>query len=204
MKVFKNNSLIIVVIGLMLVTAGYMNFIETEKENIVTSGNLEIADLGDAKLVSSTQVSENNSLETALVENEELIQENKVEEIIKEESSLEPDNYFASSKLERDTMYSQMIETYQKMLDSSVVSEEQKAIAQSEITKINKIRNAIMISENLIKTKGFEDVVILENEKSINVILKKEEIKQEDIAQIQNIVSRELEANVENIHISNK
>ena len=61
-----------------------------------------------------------------------------------------------------------------------------------------------MIAENLIKNKGFEDVVIFDNGESISVIIKGAEITPEQIAQIQNIVSRELSAEVDNIHISNK
>jgi len=73
-----------------------------------------------------------------------------------------------------------------------------------KITYINDIQNKIMIAENLIKLKDFEDVVILVNDSSINIIVKKENLEQYDVAQIQNIVSRELGANVENIHISNR
>ena len=61
-----------------------------------------------------------------------------------------------------------------------------------------------MISENLIKTKGFEDVVIFVNTNSISVIIKAEEISSEQIAQVQNIISRELEVGAEIIHISTK
>lgn len=61
-----------------------------------------------------------------------------------------------------------------------------------------------MIAENLIRLKDFEDVVILVNDSNINIIVKKESLEQNDVAQIQNIISRELSANVENIHISNR
>ena len=101
-------------------------------------------------------------------------------------------------------MYSQTLETYQKMLDNSNVSEEQKAIVTQEITKLNQEKNAIMISGNLLLTKGFEKCVIFVNVDSISVIIGKEELKQDEIAQIQNIVSREMNAKVENIHIMTK
>ena len=45
MKILKKNQLIILVISLMLVTAGYLNFTATDNNNI--SGNT-IAELGDA------------------------------------------------------------------------------------------------------------------------------------------------------------
>ena len=61
-----------------------------------------------------------------------------------------------------------------------------------------------MICENLIKTKGFEDLIIFVNDYSISVVVKADELKTEDIAQIQNIVVRELKAESDNIHISTK
>lgn len=114
------------------------------------------------------------------------------------------DNYFANSRLERETMYSQMLETYQRILESNTVSQEQKAISGQEINKINQTKNGIMIAENLIKTKGFSDVIIFVNDNSVSVITQAGELSAEEIAQIQNIVSRELKVEIENIHISKR
>ena len=61
-----------------------------------------------------------------------------------------------------------------------------------------------MISENLIKTKGFKNVVIFSNEDSISVVIDKEKLEKEDIAQIQSIIAREMGAKIDNIHIMNK
>lgn len=116
----------------------------------------------------------------------------------------EDDEYFANSKLEREKMYSQMLETYQKILENTTISEEQKSIASNEITKINNTRNAIMICENLIAIKGFEESVILANGESVNVVIKAKELTTEEIAQIQNIITREMETSIENIHIMKK
>ena len=52
--------------------------------------------------------------------------------------------------------------------------------------------------------KGFEDIVIFSNSNSVSVIIKAEKLEPEQIAQIQNIVSRELEVGAEAISISTK
>ena len=49
---------------------------------------------------------------------------------------LDDDDYFAKSKLERDSMYSQMLETYENVLNSDNSLETQKQSATEEITKI--------------------------------------------------------------------
>ncbi len=213
MKIFKKNQAIVFVIALMLITVGYLNFSEMKDSNgyLETSTNDET--IGDAMLVSSSNVITGEEQTNEDEEKQEdildalSIKEDKKENEKQEEKEIKNeqiDEYYASSRLERDNMYSQMIESYQKMIDSEAITAEQKAIAQNEITKINNTKNAIMISENLIKTKGFKDVVILENNGSINVIVPTVILAQDEIAQIQNIVSREMKADLENIHIGSK
>lgn len=205
MKIIKKNQLTILVLALMLITAGYLNY----NDNIQTS--TEIASIGDATLVSSNlsnsidsqlqNENENNNTINNENTNSVTIQENSVQTNAEATSNQE---YFTSSRLERDTMYSQMLEAYQKIIDSKTSTEKQKSSAQEEIDKINKAKNAIMISENLIKTKGFEDVVIFSNDDSISVVINKEELEKEDIAQVQSIIAREMNAKIDNIHIMNK
>lgn len=114
------------------------------------------------------------------------------------------DSYFETSKLERNIMYSQMTERYQEIITNNSQAEEQKMIASEEINKINNTQNAIMITENLLSSKGFSKNIIFVNGDSISVIIGKENLAPEEIAQIQNIVSRELKAEIDNIHISVK
>ena len=159
----------------------------------------QYAELGDATLVSANITQD----ESQNVENEEL-DENNIVNYINTSSSVSENQYFVESRLERDKMYSQMLESYQNILSNNQISDAQKEISENEIKNINNTRNSIMITENLIKNKGFEDLVIFVNGDSINIIIKTKELSEEQIAQIQNIVSRELNGDIENIHISCK
>ena len=204
MKVIKKNQVIIFAIALMLVAAGYLSYDARNKESLVSANIVEenkIAGIGDAKLVSSNNVVMENT-QANVLSGENIT--NQMTQETEQVSSNAEDNYFSTSRLGRDTMYSQMIESYQKILENESISQEQKTIATQEINNINTTKNAIMIAENLIKTKGFQDVVIFVNGQSISVILQGKELKQEEIAQVQNIVAREMKAEIENIHISNK
>lgn len=202
MKLFKKNQIILYVIVLMLMTAGYLNYTaSTEKEvsletarQIEASDDMQLADIGDATLVNSNEiVTEKNTEEKSNATN-----------MITETSSSNNNDYFVKSKLERDTMYSQMIENYEKVLNSSHSPETGKQLATQEIQKINDTKNSIMICENLIRTKGFENNVVFVNDNSISVIIETPEMKQEEVAQVQNIIARELKAEIENIHIATK
>lgn len=156
----------------------------------------EMAEIGDATLVNANAVIEDENTAETIIENENSVIGTSVQ--------ITQDEYFSQSRLDRDTMYSQMIESYQKILENDNVTAEQKNIAQQEITKVNEIKNIIMIAENLIKTKGFEDLIIFVNNKSSKYYSKVKWLKTEQIAQIQNITSRELGVEIDNIHISNK
>ena len=226
-QILKKNQIIISVIAIMLIAAGYMNYTSNEKQALETAvlpDSEKYAGIGDATLVSAN-VADNNEIQN--ITDEPTKNEDNKDEIKSDEQNTEikgndenvakneintsttvtetsGDQYFAELRLERDKMYSQMLESYQKILSNSQISETQKEISENEIKKINDTRNAIMIAENLIKNKGFEDLIIFINGDSISIIVKAKELKEEQIAQIQNIISRELKGEIESIHISNK
>ncbi len=209
MKVLKKNQLIVLVISLMLMTAGYLNFTnkEIKKE--------QISALGDATLVSGNAIIEEKE-ENAIIENKteenEASETNEIENnILNNENNniatinqMEEESYFVKSKLERENIYSQMLETYQEIYNNANATAEQKKEAIDKITEINNRRNSVMIAENLVQAKGFKDIVIFTNENSISVIIKAEILEAEQIAQIQNIISRELNVGAEMINISTK
>lgn len=224
MKVIKKNQIILFVGALMLVVAGYLSLSKTSQDisnlipTSVVADTEKMAALGDAKLVNANAVTENTITNTEnenTVTNEGIEEENIKQNTIetgstveenstKSKDSTENEDYFTKSRLERDTMYSQTLETYENMINNDNISENQKTIAQQEIAKINNQKNAIMIAENLIKVKGFEDLIIFVNNENVSVIIKADKLEEKDVAQIQNIITRELEVSAENITISNK
>lgn len=198
----KTGIIAVYVMALMLVGLGYWNYISVESKNIQTVAetqeekNAEDENLGDAQLVSSNDVTistQNSSEDTS-----------KTQSTSETPNENEDNTYFEESKLQRDTMYSQTLETYKEMLNNSNVSEEQKAVITQEITNLSKEKNSIMVCENLITTKGFSNCVIFVNTDSISVVIESDELKTDEIAQIQNIISREMNAKVEDIHIMTK
>lgn len=233
-KLLKKNQVVVYVIALMLVVAGYLNFTTNNEQALETSlqmeaDDMQIADIGDAKLASSNDVvtsnlesqekkqeegKEQNSTENTIQEKKvEKTEENNNANILKENTTIqtngsttkEASDYFVKSKLERDKMYSQMLETYENVLNSSNSLETQKQSATEEIKKINEIKNSIMVCENLISTKGFFNNIVFVNGESISIIIgSDQELTKEQVAQVQNIISRELKANIDNIHISQK
>ena len=224
-KIMKKNQVVILALALMLMTAGYMNYTNNHENE-----NMLLASLGDAQLVSANAVDGNTTNENELNNAQESTNEqnalnetteantNEVDpnapmtnetvesnsEVVDSNAPTQADgsDYFTRSKLERETMYSQMIETYTNILENDKISSEQKDIAENEIKNINDTRNAIMVVENLFETKGFENAVVFVNSPSVNVVIKAKELTTEQVAQVQNIIQRELKTDIENIHIT--
>ena len=209
----KNNKenirqIVLFVLAISLIGLGYLNYNNGELENsediIEVSADYNELNLGDVELVNSDIVP-NDELEeknSNLIESSNnILNENSN---IVENESLEDNDYFTETRIQRDRMYSEMLEIYQNLIKSEETPVDQKTIAAQEITNITNIKNSIMISENLIKNKGFEDVIILVNSGNVNVVVKSGKLNQEEISKIQNIIQRELNVEFSNISITNK
>ena len=186
-KVIKKNQILVVAVLLMLVVAGYLNYQYDPNSvyDVELTGVIE-DNLGDAVLVNGTP------FESSTDEMASSIQVSASEE------------YFIQTKIDRANSYAEQIEIYEKMLENPNISSEQKENAQEQIRKINSERDAIIISENLIKLKGFDKAVVLVNDNSINIVIEEEDLTSKQIAQIQNIIQHEFNADVNNIHITVK
>lgn len=235
LKKFKKSEIAIYAISLMLVAAGYFNYStfnqkteETYSEDVENISE-QYANVGDAVLVSNNEtenvtdeninngnvntnadmVQQENNTSAQNTENNTVAETNaKTTSPSSETTETKTENetdYYANAKLNRDKMYAEMISNYEKIINNQNASEAQKSIATQEITKINNTKNAIMISENLIGTKGFNNCVILVNDGSVNVIVNVQGgLNKENVAKLQNIVSRELKVEIDNIHITEK
>ena len=204
-KGLKKNDVVIYAIALMLVTAGYFNYTANVENTVVETYSEEMSNISD--ITTNNTVASNIVIENVAENTKEEKDEDIGDAKLVDSNSVvnEPTDYYASTKLERDTNYANTLSTYTKIIEDSSVSETQKSIAMKEITKINDTKNAISICENLLSTKGFENYVVLVNNESINVVVKvKGGLTKQKVAQIQNIISREFNCKIENIHISEK
>ena len=122
----KKSSAVIYVLALMLVTAGYWAYLSNETKTIetVSSENQNTTDehLGDATLVNSNDVTNETT------DNEKETETNTTNTTTTSAEETKKDDYFQESKLSRDTMYSQTLETYQKMLRKKCNNDKRKFI----------------------------------------------------------------------------
>ena len=202
-------QIVLTLIAFFLIMIGYLNYnfdqrkLETVEVASETDSNKSSirneTNLGDVQLV-------NSEPEGAIVSNDDLdgniTKEENGNEVIEENYVADVKNNYEDNNNYDE--YSETLETYQNLVNSNETPSDQKAIAVQEISNITRVKNGIIIAENLIKNKGFEDVVILENAGMVNVIVKSISLNQEQISKIQNIIERQLGIEAKNINISNK
>lgn len=191
--IIKKKEVLLGLLAIFFMIVGFISYnpiANKEYSKIADVTNYTETKLGEATLVSSNEVVEN-------VADENQTSENAITEEIQKD-------YFLEARMNRDSIYSESLETYEKLLESSSITNDQKAISQNEISNITNEKKTIQSTESLIKMKGFEDVVIFKNSESVSVVVKSDVLLPEQVAQIQNIVEREFKINGKNINITNK
>jgi len=226
--VIKKNQILAGAVTLMLVTAGYLNYKydPTKTYDVEVTGLIE-ENLGDAVLVDSQGIVQNPVISGDFNQNSYTVSNDGIIPVFQNNTDLtsltvekksgdiekntvqdekvfkEIEDYFISTRIDRTNHYAEQIENYETILLGENTNETQKNKAQDEIERINGIRNSIMIAENLIRLKGFDEAVVLVNEKSINVIVASDNLFEAEVAQIQSIIVNEFQIEIENVHIIN-
>lgn len=188
-RIIKKNQILTWGLIAVLVTAGYLNYTNDPNRIYMTevANNFE-PELGDAVFVDS-----NN-----LVTNTEDFMADIQDHNFKTTST----EFFSENRINRNKVYAEQLEGYEKILKDNNSNESSLKFAQSEIIRINNEKNAIGVAESLIKAQEIEEVIILVNGESINVIVLEENLTEEKTTKIRDIVSIELVVPTENIHIT--
>jgi stage III sporulation protein AH len=185
MLVVKRKSVVMGILIVLLIITGYLNLVYNQS---VLNGQ----DVQEA-------VSQQGEEDGIAVKDKEGSSEE--EDDTAEVAAVSSANFFASYRLERENARKEEIEYIREILDNPASDPEMKKEAQAQLLEITKNMEKELAIEALIKAKGFKDVVVILHKDSVNVIVDKPELKQEEVAQILDIVRRESGHKPENIKI---
>lgn len=103
----------------------------------------------------------------------------------------------------RDNMYSELEENYRSTISNTNTSKEKINDYQDKLNKLIEEKNLISMVENVILSKGIEDIVIIPtSNNNLNVVIKsKEEIPSDLMAKIQQIIVDQLGVEASKISI---
>jgi stage III sporulation protein AH len=116
----------------------------------------------------------------------------------------ETENFFVQARLDRETIRSRQKEELQEITALKDAPEDSVAKAHEEYLSLIKRSEIEATIESLIRQRGFDDVVaILGTNGSVDLIVKADNLSQDQTAQISDIVIRHASVEMDAIHIRN-
>ena len=110
-------------------------------------------------------------------------------------------NFFASYREERDTVRTQELAYLDAIVAQGADAETIADAQQQKLELVNAMETELTV-ENLVRAKGFSDVIVSIHKGNVNVVVGADTLNDEQVAQILDIVLRETGKSAENVKIS--
>ncbi len=230
----KKNQIVVVLLVVMIVVAGYLNYRtgdelpqayndedvtaegvllpEGTEEGENTTGFASIEEITES--VGEGETAENgetvDSGDTVTTEAEADVQMNPEEEtearepgeaIMVESDAVVPE-YFAEAKVERENARAKSQDMLYELMAKEDTPEQEKSEAAQKILELQKRIENEAAAEAMIKAKGFDEVYVRIYDECVDVIVDRQEITQQEAAQIQDILTRITGLGADKIRIS--
>jgi len=220
-KIFKKNQVIITALALMLCAAGYLQFSDAGNEGDGAGDNsgyeYNVSDNNgtgeDAKddgvtinvgNMDTNQVAEvsGNGNETADANDSTTVDDDhQVGEAVMVSTTLQG-NFTTNARLVREQRRAQSKESLMAIIDSTTLSEEQKQSAVETLVNLTTIAEKENAAELLLEAKGFADPIVNISENEVDVVINAISVTDQQIAQIEDIVTRKTGYEVKDITIT--
>ena len=110
-------------------------------------------------------------------------------------------DFFAAYRDERDSVRTQELAYLDAIVAQGADTETLSDAQQQKLELVNAMETELTV-ENLIRAKGFSDVIVSIHKGNISVVVGAESLNDEQVAQILDIVLRETGKSAENVKIS--
>ncbi len=181
MLVIKRKNLIVGLLVVLLIIAGYLNFLYNQN----TLSTMKSDD-------SKKNITENRDQK----DKDTTAGGNKDDAI-----AVSSSNFFIDYRFERQQVRGDEIDYINTIINNPEADKEIKNEAQKQLLELTENMEKEMAIETLIKSKGFDDVVAIINSNSISVIVNKPELEPDEVAKILDIVTTQTGEKAENIKI---
>lgn len=111
------------------------------------------------------------------------------------------DDYFTTARLEKEKSRSSAMDIYRELIANPQSSPETKQKSQADLSASAKAIENEAILENIIKAKGFDNVIVYISESGANVIVKTSGLVPAQVAQIKDLVIEKTKITSEKIKI---
>ncbi len=211
--IFKKNQIIITALALMICAAGYLQFSNPGEDRLITTENdtnlyFDMAQLEndgtegmtinvDSSLLSELEENDTSSTADVVVsgessevaEQEETDENHQVGDAVMVSTTIQ-DNFTINARLEREQRRAQSKETLMSVIESETIEEEQKQVAIETLVNLTTIAEKENAAELLLEAKGFSDPIVNIMENEVDVVINASSVTDQQIAQIEDIVTR--------------
>lgn len=191
--VFGKRQILLATLVLALGIAIYLNwqFSKTGKDLILADDATASKNYGEAQFVDTEDGDAADAIDVtgALDLTDTLLTNNAGED------------YFIEARLNKKQSRDEAVDTLQKILQDSAITDEEKDRAITTAASISTAIDAENNIESLIKAKGFEDCIAFIDTEKASIAVKTEGLLNTEVAQIKDIILGEIDIPVENITI---
>lgn len=107
------------------------------------------------------------------------------------EGTLSYSDYFTASRADRSSSREETVSYYKTIINNEATSPEAKANAEAELATLVSSMDTEQRLETLIKSLGFDDCIVTVGKENINVIVKSDELTEQESAQLLDMVCTE-------------
>ncbi len=189
-KISKQRSVTLVFLSLALMVAVYLNWEYSQGVDgqyftaLETQGTVETVDEGDLLMTVEDYEVENYG-------DAQLVATNKTD----------IEKYFEETRLAREKARDEALDTLEKTLKASSLTDEEKMNATQSLTKVVQDMTLEIDIENMVKAKGFTDCVatIADEKITLAVALPEGNLTQEDVVKVRDVVLSKTSIAAQNI-----
>ena len=198
-KIFKKNQIIVTVLAILIVIAGYLKYTDANfnNKNKEVTNEIYVSTYGTDDILSNGEIASLDENETGEAVEETTLQPG---EAVMTSSKLT--DFIIQARIDREQIRSKNKETLLKVINDETVSEKEKTIAVEamvEITKSSELENTI---ETLLEAKGFSNVIVTLSDNQVDVIIDEQEITDRKRAQIEETIKRKTDISADKIVIT--
>ena len=110
-------------------------------------------------------------------------------------------NFFTTYRTDRQSTRNEEIAYYDAIIASATSSSDAKTAAELKKQNLVSAMEMELVTEGLIKAKGFDDVIVTNSNNCVNFIVKSAELSSSEVAQIVSVVKEQANVSIENIKI---
>ena len=110
-------------------------------------------------------------------------------------------NFYTNYRTEREATRTQEIQFYDSIIASATSSEDAKAEAETNKLALITQMEKELVTEGIIRGKGFDDAIVTSSSSNVNVFVKSAELTSAEVAQITSVVTEQLGIEIDKIII---